>query len=66
MNPILEDMYSTVLPSAPYLIAAYAIVWLVLLVYVIVVIRGLRKTEAQMAVLEEAIARQSAEKADLA
>lgn len=65
MNPILVDMYSTVLPSAPYLIAAYAIVWLVLLVYVIVVIRGLRKTEAQMAVLEETVARQSAENVDL-
>lgn len=57
MNPILSDMYSTVLPSAPYIIAAYAIVWLALLVYVLVVIRGLKKTEAQMAVLEDAIAR---------
>lgn len=57
MNPILSDMYSTVLPSAPYIIAAYAIVWLALLVYVLVVIRSLKKTEAQMAVLEDAIAR---------
>ena len=56
MNPILADMYSTVIPSAPFLIAAYALVWVVLLVYVIVVVRGLKKTEAQMAVLEEALA----------
>lgn len=57
MNPILSDIYSTVLPSAPFIIAAYAIVWLALLVYVIFVVRGLKKTEAQMAVLEEALAK---------
>ena len=56
MNPILADMYSTVIPSAPFLIAAYALVWAALLVSVIVVVRGLKKTEAQMAVLEEALA----------
>ena len=56
MNPILVDMYSTVAPSMPYIIAAYALVWLVLLVYVCIVVRGLKKTEAQMALLEEAIA----------
>ena len=55
MNPILADMYSTVVPSAPFIIAAYALVWLALLVYVIIVVRGLKNTEAQMAVLEEAL-----------
>ena len=59
MNPILADIYSTIVPSAPYLIAAYALVWVVLLVYVIIVVRGLKKTEAQMAVLEEALAAKS-------
>ena len=38
MNPILADMYSTVIPSAPFLIAAYALVWVVLLIYVIMVV----------------------------
>ena len=55
MNPILSDMYSTVIPSAPFIIAAYALVWLALLVYVIMVVRGLKKTETQMALLEEAV-----------
>ncbi len=59
MNPILTDIYSTVIPSAPFIIAAYAIVWVVLLVYVVMVVRGLKKTEAQMALLEEAIAKKS-------
>ena len=56
MNAILADIYSTVIPSAPYIIAAYAILWAALLIYVLVVVRGLKKTEAQMALLEEAIA----------
>ncbi len=59
MNPILADMYSTVIPSAPFIIGAYAIVWLALLVYVIIVVRGLKKTEEQMALLEEAIAKKT-------
>ena len=56
MNPILADMYSTVAPSMPFIIAAYAIVWLALLVSVIFAMRGMKKTEAQMALLEEAVA----------
>ena len=60
MNPILADIYSTVIPSAPFIIAAYAIMWLALLVYVAVVIRGLKKTEAQLALLEEVIAKKDA------
>ena len=55
MNPILADMYSTVIPSAPFIIAAYALIWLALLVYVLVIVRGLKNTEAQMAVLEDAL-----------
>ena len=56
MNPILADIYSTVIPSAPFIIAAYALVWIALLVYVAVVTCNLKKTEAQMAALEEALA----------
>ena len=55
MNPSLADIYSTVVPSMPFIIGAYALVWAALLVYVIVVVRGLKKTEAQMAVLEESV-----------
>lgn len=59
MNPILADMYATVAPSAPFIIAAYAIVWLALLAYVVFALRGLKKTEAQMALLEEAVAKKT-------
>ena len=56
MNPVLEEIYSTIIPSAPFLIAAYALIWLVLLVFVLVSLHGMKKTEAQIAVLEEAVA----------
>ncbi len=55
MNSILVDMYSTVIPAAPFLIAAYVLVWVVLLAYVIVVARGLNKTEERVAILEESL-----------
>lgn len=61
MNPILLDIYSTVIPSAPFIIAAYVIFWAVLLAFVVLVARGLKKDEAQMALLEEEMRRRSDE-----
>jgi CcmD family protein len=55
MDPILAEIYSTVLGSAPYVIAAYALLWVVLLAYVLFVSLSLKKTEKQMAALEEAL-----------
>ena len=56
MNPVLADIYSTVIPSMPFLIAAYALIWVALFVYVFIIARGFKKAEAQMTVLEEALA----------
>lgn len=56
MNAVLAEIYSTVIPSAPYVIAAYALVWATLLAYVIIIMRGQKKAEAQMALIEEALA----------
>ena len=56
MNPILADIYSTILPSAPYIIAAYALLWVALLVYVLMIFRGTKKANAQLTLLEEAVA----------
>ena len=62
MNPVLADIYSTVIPSMPFIIAAYALMWAVLLIYVFVSVSGLKKkTEKQIAVLEEAVAELKAE-----
>ena len=56
INPVLVEIYSTVIPSMPFIIAAYALLWAVLLIYVFVSMRGMKKTEQQIAVLEEAVA----------
>lgn len=56
MNPLLEEIYSTILPSAPYLIAAYALIWVLLLAYVGIIMRGQKKAEQRMMLLEEAVA----------
>ena len=55
MNSILEEIYSTIIPSAPYIIAAYALIWFVLLVFVLVSMRSLKKSEARIEILEESI-----------
>ena len=60
MNPILSDIYSTVIPSAPFVIAAYALILLALFVYVAIVVRGLKKNERDIEALEEAVARMGA------
>lgn len=62
MNPILEQIYATILPSAPFVIAAYALVWLALLVYVVFVTVRLKRTEAQVTALEEALAHRQTDK----
>ena len=64
MNPILADMYATVAPSMPFIIAAYAIVWLALLLYVAFALRRMKRTEAQMALLEEALAQRGRDETD--
>ena len=55
MDPILMEIYSTVAPSAPYLIAAFALIWVALLVYVVIIMAGTRKASALLTLLEEAV-----------
>lgn len=62
MNSVLIEIYSTILPAAPYVIGAYALIFLALAVYVFIITRGLKKTEAQIAVLEEAIAEKAVQR----
>lgn len=52
MNPILQDIYSTIIPSAPFIIAAYALFWVVLLVYVIKLARTTQKLSRDIDTLE--------------
>jgi len=56
MDPILAEIYSTVLEAAPFVIAAYALIWLVLLIYVAIVLSRLKATEKRMTLLEDLLA----------
>lgn len=58
MNPILQDIYSTIIPSAPFIIAAYALFWVVLLVYVIKLARITQKLSRDIDTLEALIKQQ--------
>lgn len=55
MDPILEQVYSTILPSAPYVIGAYALIWVVLLVFVVIMLMNTKKTQKDIDALEDAL-----------
>lgn len=55
MDPILEEVYSTVLPAAPYVLAAYIGIWLVLFVFVLVLWRKSKRTAGDVEALKKAL-----------
>ena len=56
------ELYTLVLHDAPFVIAAYAILWAALMVYISMVLRRLMRIEKEITVLEESIERRSASK----
>lgn len=59
MDPVLSAIYKTVLDAAPYVLAAYALLWIGLMGYIAFGIRRVSALEKELAVLEEAVARRS-------
>ncbi len=55
MDSILAEVYSTVLPAAPYVIGAYAGIWIVLMVYALVLGRRAKRTSADIEALRGAL-----------
>lgn len=55
MDPILAEVYSTVLPAAPFVVAAYVGIWVVLAVYVFVLSRRAKRTERDLDALKRAL-----------
>lgn len=55
VDPILAEVYSTVLPAAPYVIGAYLGIWVLLFVLVLAVLFSQKKTAQSLADLHEAI-----------
>ena len=56
MDPILAEVYSTVLPAAPFVIGAYVGIWAALAVYVFVLVRRSKRTERDLDALRPALA----------
>lgn len=55
MNSVLQEIYATILPSAPFIIAAYALVWVALFVYIVFAVRRFKGVEAQLALVERSL-----------
>jgi len=53
------ELYTLVLHDAPFVIAAYAILWAALMVYISMVLRRLLKIEKEMSVLQEFVDRRN-------
>lgn len=57
MDPILVEIYRTVIDAAPYVLAAYALLWIGLMGYIALGIRRISALEKQVDVLEDAVSR---------
>ncbi len=55
MDPILSEVYSTVLPTAPYVLAAYVGILLVPFAFVFSLWRKSKRTEANIDALKRAL-----------
>ncbi len=53
----MNDIYSAVMPQAPYVIGAYGLIWVALLGFVGMVFNRLRRLDKEIAVLEESLER---------
>lgn len=53
------EVYRVVLNGAPYVIAAYALIWITLVGFVAFTFRRVGKLERELAVVEESVARRS-------
>lgn len=55
MNAVLEQIYATILPSAPFVIAAYALMWAILCAFVVGALVKLKRVESSLKLLEESL-----------
>ena len=55
MDSILSEVYLTVLPAAPYVLAAYIGIWLVLFIFVLALWRKSKRTSEDIEALKQAL-----------
>jgi CcmD family protein len=51
------EIYTLILHDAPYVIAAYGILWIALIVYVTLVLRRIMRLEKEVTVVEDSVSR---------
>ncbi len=56
-SELLAQLYSLARVDAKYVVAAYAILWIALMVYVTLVLRRIMRLEKEVTVVEESVAR---------
>ncbi len=57
MDPTNAELYALALHDAPYVIAAYAILWVALVGYVTMVLRRIMRLEKEVGALEGSLER---------
>lgn len=55
----MNEIYSTVIPQAPYIIGAYGLIWIGLLGFVYMVFSRIGRLEKELRVLEESLERRA-------
>lgn len=61
MEATNAELYRLVLQDAPYVIGAYAVLWLAFVGYLTMVLTRLGRLEKEVEVIENAVAKRSAE-----
>jgi len=59
VDPTNIELYRLALHDAPYVIAAYGILWAAFVVYVTMVLRRITRLEKEVTLLEEAVERKA-------
>lgn len=59
MEATNKELYDLVLRDAPYVIAAYGVLWIALIAYVTMALRRVMRVEAEISVLEESVERRT-------
>jgi len=59
MDPVLVEIYRTVIDAAPYVLAAYVLLWVGMMGYLVLGVRRVSALERELAVVEDAVARRN-------
>lgn len=59
MDATNKELYALVLTDAPFVIAAYGVLWVALVVYISWVLRRMMRLETEVAAVESAVERRS-------